>query len=173
MEKKSHNLPMPKVHSWQDVKDVYFLYITNAEDRANIEEAYNFALKKHEGQFRKSGHPYITHLIEVAFILAELTAGPSTIIAGLLHDVVEDTDVTVSEIDKMFGKDVAMIVDSVTKIQRLKLSKKVDDSDFVYEDHRKIFLGMAKDIRVIIIKLARPWDDYGIFSVFYYSSSFT
>ena len=154
MEKKTHNLPMPEIHKWQDVKDVYFLYITNADDRAKIEEAYEFALKKHEGQFRKSGHPYITHLIEVAFILAELTAGPSTIIAGLLHDVVEDTDVTVSEIEKMFGKDVGMIVDSVTKIQRLKLSKKGDDSDFVYEDHRKIFLGMAKDIRVIIIKLA-------------------
>lgn len=153
-EIKETNLPLPVIHKWQDVKDIYFIYITNPTDRENIEKAYDFARLKHEGQFRKSGLPYIHHLIEVAFILSELQAGPSTIIAGLLHDVVEDTDVTVEEIQKTWGKDVAMIVDSVTKIQRLKLSKKGDDSSFVYEDHRKIFLGMAKDIRVIIIKLA-------------------
>ncbi len=141
-------------HTFENVKDIYFIYITNETDRANILRAYEFALQNHEGQLRKSGEPYINHLIEVAYILAELQAGPSTIIAGLLHDVVEDTDVEVSDIEKMFGKDVAMIVDSVTKIQRLKLSKKKDESSFLYEDHRKIFLGMAKDIRVIIIKLA-------------------
>ncbi|MDY0214165.1 MAG: bifunctional (p)ppGpp synthetase/guanosine-3',5'-bis(diphosphate) 3'-pyrophosphohydrolase [Bacilli bacterium] len=151
---KDPKLPLPEVHSWTDVTDVYFLYITDKKDRDNIQKAYDFAKLKHEGQFRKSGLPYIHHLIEVAYILASLNAGPSTIIAGLLHDVVEDTDCTVNDIQKEWGKDVAMIVDSVTKIQRLKLSKKGDDSSFVYEDHRKIFLGMAKDIRVIIIKLA-------------------
>ncbi len=151
---KDHKLPMPDIHTWNDVTDVYFLYITDKKDRDNIQKAYEFAKLKHEGQFRKSGLPYIHHLIEVAYILASLTAGPSTIIAGLLHDVVEDTDTSVADIEKRWGKDVAMIVDSVTKIQRLKLSKKGDDSAFVYEDHRKIFLGMAKDIRVIIIKLA-------------------
>ncbi|MFA5660214.1 MAG: bifunctional (p)ppGpp synthetase/guanosine-3',5'-bis(diphosphate) 3'-pyrophosphohydrolase [Bacilli bacterium] len=153
-EIKETNLPLPVIHAWQDVKDIFFIYITNVNDRENIEKAYEFARQKHEGQFRKSGLPYIHHLIEVAFILSELQAGPSTIVAGLLHDVVEDTDVTIEEIQTRWGKDVAMIVDSVTKIQRLKLSKKGDDSSFLYEDHRKIFLGMAKDIRVIIIKLA-------------------
>lgn len=148
------NKQMIEVHSWQDVKDIYYIYITDENDRINIENAFAYAESKHVGQTRKSGLPYITHLIEVAFILASLQAGPSTIIAGLLHDVVEDTDTPISEIEKLFGKDVAMIVDSVTKIQRLKLSKKADESNFLYEDHRKIFLGMAKDIRVIIIKLA-------------------
>lgn len=153
-EKEIVRKEVETLHSWQDVKDLFFTYITNQEDRANIEKAYSFAVSKHEGQVRKSGIPYIHHLIEVAHIVSGLHAGPSTIIAALLHDVVEDTDTEVSDIKKMFGSDVAKIVDSLTKIQRLKLSKKGDDSSFVYEDHRKIFLGMAKDIRVIIIKLA-------------------
>lgn len=153
-DKKRNVTVNENLHSWQDVKDIYFTYIKDEVDRQNIEEAYDFAFKMHEGQTRKSGVPYIHHLIEVAMIVSTLHTGPATIIAALLHDVVEDTEVTVGEIEKMFGKDVATIVDSLTKIQRLKLSKKGDDSSFVYEDHRKIFLGMAKDIRVIIIKLA-------------------
>lgn len=142
------------LHTFNEVKERYYVYITKQEDRDAILRAFEFVQKHHEGQFRKSGEPYIHHLIEVAYILTELQAGPATIIAGLLHDVVEDTDVEIEEIVKLWGKDVATIVDSVTKIQRLKLSRRGDDSDFVYEDHRKIFLGMAKDIRVIIIKLA-------------------
>ena len=141
------------LHTFEQLKEVYQNYITDSKDRQNIEQAYLFILDKHKGQFRKSGEPYYHHLIEVAYILASLQAGPATIIAGLLHDVVEDTDVTIEEVEKLWGSDVAKLVDSLTKIQRLKLSK-IESEDFEAEDHRKIFIGMAKDIRVIIIKLA-------------------
>ena len=141
------------LHTFEQLKEVYQNYITNESDLKNIEDAYNFILDKHKGQVRKSGEPYYHHLIEVAYILANLQAGPATIIAGLLHDVVEDTDVKIEEIENRWGKDVAKLVDSLTKIQRLKLSK-IESEDFEAEDHRKIFIGMAKDIRVIIIKLA-------------------
>ena len=141
------------LHTFEQLKEVYQNYITNENDRKNIEDAYSFILSKHEGQLRKSGEPYYHHLIEVAYILANLQAGPATIIAGLLHDVVEDTDVKIEEIEERWGSDVAKLVDALTKIQRLKLSK-IESEDFEAEDHRKIFIGMAKDIRVIIIKLA-------------------
>lgn len=140
-------------HTFDQVKELYCQYIKNEEDRKKIEEAYDIVRIQHDGQLRKSGEPYINHLIEVAYILASLHAGPATIIGGLLHDVVEDTDYPLSEIEKRFGKDVCFLVDSVTKIQRMKLSKKYSEN-FEAEDHKKIFLGMAKDIRVIIIKLA-------------------
>ena len=97
--------------------------------------------------------PYYHHLIEVAYIIAELNAGPATIVAALLHDVVEDTDTSIEDIKKIWGPEVALLVDSLTKIQRLKLSHRTEE-EFEAEDHRKIFLGMAKDVRVIIIKLA-------------------
>ena len=141
------------LHTFQDVEDIYMLYISSKEDRRRIEEAYDFIMRMHDGQFRKSGEPYYHHLIEVAYILASLQCGPNTIIAGLLHDVVEDTDVTVEDIKKKWGDEVSKIVDALTKIQRLKLSK-ITSEEFEAEDHRKIFLGMAKDIRVILIKLA-------------------
>ena len=141
------------LHSFQDVEDIYMLYISSEEDRRRIKEAYDFIMFKHNGQFRKSGEPYYHHLIEVAYILASLQCGPNTIIAGLLHDVVEDTDVTIEDINKKWGEEVGKIVDALTKIQRLKLSK-ITSEEFEAEDHRKIFLGMAKDIRVILIKLA-------------------
>ena len=140
-------------HTFDQVKELYYQYIKNEDDRKKIEEAYNIVKVQHDGQLRKSGEPYINHLIEVAYILASLHAGPATIIGGLLHDVVEDTDYPLGEIEKRFGKDVCFLVDSVTKIQRMKLSKKYSEN-FEAEDHKKIFLGMAKDIRVIIIKLA-------------------
>ncbi|MBR0295345.1 MAG: bifunctional (p)ppGpp synthetase/guanosine-3',5'-bis(diphosphate) 3'-pyrophosphohydrolase [Bacilli bacterium] len=141
------------LHTFEQLKDVYEEYIHVEKDRQHIVEAFNFIVKKHEGQTRRSGEPYYHHLIEVAYIVAILHCGPATIIAALLHDVVEDTDTTVEDIKKMWGEDVAQIVDSLTKIQRLKLSK-MNASEFEAEDHRKIFLGMAKDIRVILIKLA-------------------
>ena len=141
------------LHTFQDVEDIYMLYISSEEDRRRIKEAYDFIMFKHDGQFRKSGEPYYHHLIEVAYILASLQCGPNTIISGLLHDVVEDTDVTVEDIKKKWGEEVSKIVDALTKIQRLKLSK-ITSEEFEAEDHRKIFLGMAKDIRVILIKLA-------------------
>ena len=141
------------LHTFQEVEDIYMTYISSPEDRRRIVEAYNFILQKHEGQTRKSGEPYYHHLVEVAYILVNLQCGPNTIIAGLLHDVVEDTDVTVEDIKKVWGEEVSRIVDALTKIQRLKLSK-ITSEEFEAEDHRKIFLGMAKDIRVILIKLA-------------------
>ena len=141
------------LHTFEEVEDLYKNYISNKQDLEDIRKAYEFILEKHKGQLRKSGEPYYHHLIEVAYILATLNVGPSTLIAGFLHDVVEDTDTTVEDIEKIWGSDVSKIVDSLTKIQRLKLSK-IDSEEFEAEDHRKILIGMAKDIRVIIIKLA-------------------
>jgi GTP diphosphokinase / guanosine-3',5'-bis(diphosphate) 3'-diphosphatase len=140
-------------HTFGDVEEKYFSYISKEEDRALIKRAYQYADDKHAGILRKSGEPYIHHLIEVAFILASLQGGPHTIAAGFLHDVVEDTDVTVDDLKKAFNEDIASLVESLTNIQRLKLSHRKPE-DFAAEDHRKIFLGMARDIRVIIIKLA-------------------
>lgn len=141
------------LHTFEEVQEKFFMYISNQEDRDRIKKAYEYAEMKHTGQFRRSGEPYIHHLIEVSYILVQLQSGPTTIIAGLLHDVVEDTDTPIEEISNLFGSDAALLVDSLTKIQRLKLSKRTQE-EFEAEDHRKIFLGMAKDIRVIIIKLA-------------------
>lgn len=141
------------LHTFEELQEKYFVYITNKESREKILKAYEFAKEKHKTQYRKSGEPYIHHLIEVTYILAELQCGPSTLVAGLLHDVVEDTNTSLDDIREMFGEDVTMIVDSLTKIQRMKLSHRKEE-DFVAEDHRKIFLGMAKDVRVILIKLA-------------------
>ncbi len=141
------------LHTFDDVYDQFASYISSVNDREKIRSAYDFIISKHDGQLRKSGEPYYHHLVEVAFICAELHAGPDTICAAFLHDVVEDTDVEIYEIEKRWGSEVAKIVDSLTKIQRLKLSK-FNAQDFDAEDHRKILIGMAKDIRVIIIKLA-------------------
>ncbi len=141
------------LHTFEQLEEKYKEYISNEADLIKIREAYDFIIEKHKGQVRKSGEPYYHHLIEVAYILASLRAGPITIEAGLLHDVVEDTDVKIQEIEKKWGEEVAKLVDSLTKIQRLKLSR-IDSVDFEAEDHRKIFIGMARDIRVIIIKLA-------------------
>lgn len=140
-------------HTFGDVEEKYFSYISKEEDRALIKRAYQYADDKHTGISRKSGEPYIHHLIEVAFILASLQGGPHTIAAGFLHDVVEDTEVTVDDLKQAFNEDIASLVESLTNIQRLKLSHRKPE-DFAAEDHRKIFLGMARDIRVIIIKLA-------------------
>ncbi len=141
------------MHTFDDLKTLYFTYIKDEKDRELIQKAYDLANLKHAGVLRKSGEPYIVHPIEVAYICAEMGTGPATIASALLHDVVEDTDVTIEEIKEMFGEDVALIVDALTKIQRMKLSHRTD-VDFEAEDHKKIFLGMAKDVRVILVKLA-------------------
>ena len=142
-----------KLHTFEQVSELYFAYISNEKDRRIIRKAYEFAEEKHRGIFRKSGEPYVHHLIEVAYILASLQGGPSTIAAGFLHDVVEDTAVTVEDLKTYFNDDIAHLVESLTNIQRLKLSQR-NAEDLAAEDQRKIFLGMARDIRVIIIKLA-------------------
>ncbi|MCR5491896.1 MAG: bifunctional (p)ppGpp synthetase/guanosine-3',5'-bis(diphosphate) 3'-pyrophosphohydrolase [Bacilli bacterium] len=141
------------MHTYDDLRALFCLYITAEDSQKLIHKAYLFAAKKHAGQKRKSGEDYIHHPLEVAYILAQLHSGPDTIAAGFLHDVVEDTDTTIEDIEREFGEDVAKIVDSLTKIQRMKLSRMTAE-DFEAEDHRKIFLGMARDVRVIIVKLA-------------------
>ena len=141
------------MHTFEDVREIYYGYIFKEADRELIKKAYEFANLKHDGIFRKSGEPYVQHLIEVAYICASLQSGPVTICSAFLHDVVEDTEVTIEDINRLFGQEVGRIVDALTKIQRLKLSRNTQE-EFEAEDHRKIFLGMAKDLRVIIIKLA-------------------
>lgn len=121
-------------------------------DISQIEKAYMIARGAHEGQLRKSGEPYIIHPLSVALILADLELDKETIVGGLLHDVVEDTVMTDEEIQKKFGKEVALIVDGVTKLGQLSYSK--DKVEVQAENLRKMFLAMAKDIRVILIKLA-------------------
>lgn len=121
------------------------------EDVSFIEQAYEFAKEAHDGQYRKSGEEYISHPIEVAGILLELQMDVVTLAAALLHDVVEDTDVTVDELKEKFGNEVALLVEGVTKLKRIKYQSQEEQQA---ENHRKMFLAMAKDVRVILIKLA-------------------
>ncbi len=116
-----------------------------------IEKAYYFAEKAHSEQVRNSGEPYFIHPFNVALILAELNMDEATIIAGLLHDTIEDTEITFEDIENEFGKDVAVIVDGVTKLKNLPYKTKQENQA---ENLRKMVLAMAKDIRVIIVKLA-------------------
>ena len=125
-------------------------YSENA-DTDEVVRAFNFALKYHSGQYRVSGEEYISHPIEVAKILTELEMDTQSIVAALLHDVVEDTAVTLDEITQNFGSEVALLVDGVTKLGKIHYTSK---KELQVDNLRKMFLAMAKDIRVIIIKLA-------------------
>lgn len=127
-----------------------------SDDTTMIEKAYRIASKAHKDQVRKSGEPYIIHPLCVAIILADLELDKETIIAGILHDVVEDTIMTEQEIEAQFSADVALLVDGVTKLEQLPLSRESGDTklEMQAENLRKMFLAMAKDIRVIMIKLA-------------------
>lgn len=130
-----------------------------SDDISMIEKAYNIAREAHKDQVRKSGEPYIIHPLCVGIILADLELDKETIVAGLLHDVVEDTIMTEEEITKEFGSDVALLVDGVTKLQHLHLAdnsgnKTEAQLEMQAENLRKMFMAMAKDIRVIMIKLA-------------------
>ena len=116
-----------------------------------LEKAYVFAQKAHDGQVRISGEPYIIHPLAVAQILARLELDAPSLVAGLLHDVVEDTKFTLAEIEKNFGAEIALLVDGVTKLSRIEFRSKEEQQ---VENLRKMFLAMAKDIRVIMIKLA-------------------
>ncbi|MFY9422825.1 MAG: bifunctional (p)ppGpp synthetase/guanosine-3',5'-bis(diphosphate) 3'-pyrophosphohydrolase [Acholeplasmataceae bacterium] len=125
-------------------------YLKNPKSIQQIRDAFELARKHHEGQFRKSMDPYIQHPLEVAYMLAELRSSPTTIVAGLLHDVLEDTDLSKEELSKQFGEDVASIVDGVTKIGQLKYMTK---EKALARAHQKILLAMARDIRVVLVKL--------------------
>lgn len=121
-------------------------------DISLIEKAYQTGRKAHKDQVRKSGEPYIIHPLWVGIILANLEMDKETIVAGMLHDVVEDTDMTLEDVSEQFGEEVALLVDGVTKLGQLSYSQ--DKLEVQAENLRKMFLAMAKDIRVIIIKLA-------------------
>lgn len=125
-------------------------YITNEDSLKLIEKAYDYAKEKHASQLRKSGEPYFNHLICVAYEIAKLHGGPKTIAAGLLHDVIEDCGVSKEEFIKEFDEDVFNLVEAVTKVGALKFK---DEKEYLAANHRKIFIAMAKDIRVILIKL--------------------
>ena len=123
----------------------------NAEHVAIVQKACDFATYVHREQFRKSGEPYIVHPIQVAAILAELKMDPETVSAGFLHDVVEDTPVILADIGELFGKDIEVIVDGVTKLSKIRYKSHREQ---LAENHRKLLLAMSKDLRVIIVKLA-------------------
>ena len=143
---------------YQDPKKLYEMLLARVKkyhpsgDLSMIQKAFDIAYHAHEGQFRKSGEAYIIHPLWVAIILADLELDKETIVAGLLHDVVEDTIMTEEEIENEFGSEVALLVDGVTKLGQLSYSK--DKLEVQAENLRKMFLAMAKDIRVILIKLA-------------------
>lgn len=125
-------------------------YMT-ADQLAFVESAYQFAARAHEGQTRASGQPYIVHPTQVAGTLANLGLDPDTVAAGFLHDTVEDTSVTNDDIKEKFGADVAFIVDGVTKLNKYEYKS---HKEFLAENHRKMLIAMAKDLRVILVKLA-------------------
>ena len=116
-----------------------------------IRKAYDYGLRMHEGQMRRSGEPYFTHPVAVAAILTEQQLDDATIITALLHDTIEDTKSTYSEISQQFGDEVAMLVDGVTKLTNLQLSSTETQQA---ENFRKLFMAMSKDLRVILVKLA-------------------
>ncbi|MGI6787715.1 MAG: RelA/SpoT family protein [Acholeplasmataceae bacterium] len=132
------------------LEKTFSTYIKKAEDVEMIRKAYFWAEKYHLGQLRKGGEPYITHPVAVATILAELHAGPATLSAALLHDTVEDTDLTLDVIGKEFTKEIATLVDGVTKLSKLQFKTNVSQA----ENQQKMLLAMANDIRVVLIKIA-------------------
>ena len=116
-----------------------------------ILKSYNFAKEKHKEQKRLSGEEYIIHPVNVAAILSQINLDDATICAAILHDVIEDTEVTKEELEREFGKEIAIMVDGVTKLGKLQYTTREEEQ---VENYRKMFLAMWKDIRVILIKLS-------------------
>ena len=121
-------------------------------DEELLVRAYRFSEEAHRGQTRNSGEPYVIHCIEVAKILADLQLDSTTVASGLIHDVVEDTAIELADVEREFGKEIAAIVDGLTKIAKLPNSG--SNQDRQVESYRKLLLSIAKDLRVIIVKLA-------------------
>ena len=143
MQKHKRDLTFEKLE-----KKIQYL---NEEELDVVKKAYEFARKKHFGQLRLTGEEYIIHPLNVAYILTSINADFETLSAALLHDVAEDCGVKISEIEKSFGKSIALLVDGVTKISKLKFS---NDSEITVNNQRKILVGLSEDVRVIIVKLA-------------------
>lgn len=139
-----------KTIDYETLKSKLTLYLSSDELK-EIDVAYEYAKEKHRGQFRKTGEPYIIHPLQVAYILTSIKADKETIIAALLHDVVEDTETSTKDIEDKFGENVARLVDGVTKINNINVST---DNEYLTSYYKKIIVGMSEDVRVIIIKLA-------------------
>lgn len=139
-----------KIYTGEDVLKLVGEYMEN-EDVSFVEKACHYAADAHQGQVRKSGEPYIIHPIQVAAILANLKMDPHTVATGFLHDVVEDTELTLEDLTLAFGADVAMLVDGVTKLGKIEYRSHEEQ---LAENHRKMLLAMAQDLRVIMVKLA-------------------
>ena len=137
--------------TYEDLKRNIQTYITDEQELELINHAYNYAAKMHFGVKRLTGEDYITHPLNVALILTGIHADSATICAALLHDVIEDYEVTKEDLEQEFDKEIAFLVDGVTKINRLNFS---GDNESVIANHRKILVGLSEDVRVIIIKLA-------------------
>ena len=134
-----------------EIEEKVKTYIDNEEQLEIIKKAYNFAKQKHDGQFRKSGEPYIIHPMNVALILTTIYADYETISAGFLHDVLEDCDCTSEEMEEEFGKNITKLVHGVTKLSKIHFST---ENEYLIDYYKKIIVGMSEDVRVIIIKLA-------------------
>ncbi|MFQ5787839.1 MAG: HD domain-containing protein, partial [Thermodesulfobacteriota bacterium] len=127
-----------------------YLYLPE-NDKEFIKRAYVYSAKVHAGQKRSSGEPYLSHPLEVTGIIADMKLDVSSVVTGLLHDTVEDTLTSLGEIESLFGKEILFLVDGVTKISQLPYTSKIDEQA---ESFRKLILATAKDIRVVLIKLA-------------------
>ncbi|HYE52091.1 MAG TPA: HD domain-containing protein, partial [Azospirillaceae bacterium] len=128
-------------------------YDPNADEDA-LNRAYVFSMKAHGSQTRASGDPYFSHPLEVAGLLTGLKLDSASIVTALLHDTVEDTLTTLEEIERLFGKEVARLVDGVTKLSRIELQNIENDQSKQAENFRKLVLAMSEDIRVLLVKLA-------------------
>lgn len=138
--------------TFKELYDKVSTYIFNEDDKNVIKHAYSFALEKHEGQKRHTGEDYITHPLNVAYILSDINADYQTISAALLHDTMEECDITKKELEDEFGLEIASLIDGITKINRLNFNS--SDNESMIANQRKIIVGITEDVRVITIKLA-------------------
>ena len=148
--KKSIKSPPDRLIRQYELVDMVKAYDPQADEDI-LNRAYVFAMKAHGGQMRKSGDPYFSHPLAVAAILTELRADPASIVTALLHDVVEDTDATIADMEAIFGQEVAHLVDGVTKLSQIEMRP---DANKQAENFRKLVVAMADDVRVLLVKLA-------------------